>query len=199
MRWERTLPYGVPPFLWDQPARCCCTQSVPCLLFVLAWGVPPLLVGHAMRWERMLPYRGGTRGVPPFALALSARRGLAWSPPPLLPARGLCARLGQGVPILVPVPVCRGVLRWYARGPPSLPPLRASGARCWVGGSPPPSSPPRPLALGAGCRSGEPIVNVRPASGPRAQRARWGPPSGSQGPPRGGFSCWASRGSPLGP
>ena len=49
--WERTLPYGgVPLFIWSRPARQRRMRSVPCpLIFLLAWGVPPLLVWHDMR------------------------------------------------------------------------------------------------------------------------------------------------------
>ena len=45
VRWERTL-----------------IRRCPILLVLLAWGVFLLLIGHAMRWERTLPYSG----VPPF-------------------------------------------------------------------------------------------------------------------------------------
>ena len=86
-----------------------------------------------------------------------------------------------------------------AREFPPVHPLHASGARCWVGGSPPPSPPLRLLALGAGCRSGGRLVAVRPVLGPCAPSARCGTPSGSSGPPRGGFPQWASRGSPSAP
>ena len=67
MCWERTLLYrGVPPFLWAWPARRRRARSVPCpllpsrgvhplLLVLLARGVPLLLIGHVMRWERTLP------------------------------------------------------------------------------------------------------------------------------------------------
>ena len=107
------------------------------------------------------------------------------SPPPLLPARGLRARLGRGGS--------------RPRPGPRLPGGSRGGL---LGGRPPvsPSPPPPPHALGAGCRSGGGgLVNVRPALGPRAPRARWGPPSGCRSPPRGGFPLWASRGSPLAP
>ena len=86
--WERTLPYGrVPPFLWALSTLRRRARSVPfslvCLLVCLVQGVPPLLVGHAMRWECMLPYRG----IPPLSLTLPARRGRARTVPPfLLPA-----------------------------------------------------------------------------------------------------------------
>ena len=96
-------------------------------------------------------------------------------------------------------PSAGGVPGRSARGLPPLPPLRAFGARCWEGGSPPPPPPPRPLALGASCRLGVPLVTVRPLSGPRAPRARWGTPSGSRSPPCGGFYLWASWGSPPSP
>ena len=66
VRWERTLSDGrVPPFFWDRSVRRRHAQSITspfvCLLVRLTQGVSPLLVGHAIRWEHMLPYRG----VPP--------------------------------------------------------------------------------------------------------------------------------------
>ena len=76
--------------------------------------------------------------------------------------------------------------------------LRASGVRCWSGGSSPPSPPLRPLALSAGSYSGGLLVSVLPW-GPRTPCARRGGPSGSGGPPRGGFprrSSWVSPPSP---
>ena len=96
------------------------------------------LVGHAMRWERMLPYRG----FPPFALALPARRGRAWSvPPSLLPVRGLRVQLGREVTVLFLVPVCRrGPKLVYSGDPP-----RAPAAGRWhtlLGGGFPSPFPP---------------------------------------------------------
>ena len=82
------------------------------------------------------------------------------------------------------------------RGLSPVPLLRASGARCWVGGSPPQYPPLRPLALGAGCRSGDNLVVVHPVLGPRAPSARWGPPSGSSGPPRRGYPAGTLGGPP---
>ena len=80
MRWECTLTYmEVSPFLWDRHALQRRARSVPCTLCcLLSWGVPPLLVWHALRWERKLPYRG----VPPLSLALTARRERERSVPP---------------------------------------------------------------------------------------------------------------------
>ena len=83
-----------------------------------------------------------------------------------------------------------------AWGLPPVPLLRASGARCWAGGPPPPSSPLRPLALGAGSCSGGSLVSVRPVLGPRAPCACWRPPYGLSVSPRGGFPCRASNPPP---
>ena len=101
MRLVRTLPYwGVSPFLREQPA-----WSVPYSLICLALGVPLLLLEHAMRWERTLPYRG----VPPSSWLRQCFVGACGPcPPPLLPARSLCAPLGRGVPVLFQGPAPRG-------------------------------------------------------------------------------------------
>ena len=107
------------------------------------------------------------RGVSPLFLALSAPG----------------ARLPGGVAV-----VC-------AWGTPPVPLLRASGARCWLGISPSPSPPLRPLALCAGCRSEGILVSVLPW-GPHTPYTLLRAPSGSGGPPHGGFPCWSSRGSP---
>ena len=86
-----------------------------------------------------------------------------------------------------PEVVCSGA-------PPPVPLLSAAGAHCLVGGPPP--LPPQPLALGAGGRSGGPLVAIRPLSGSCALRDNKDPPSGSWCPPCGGVSHWYSRGSP---
>ena len=65
-----------PPFLWARPAHRRRGRSVPCsllpprgvhppLLCLLDRGLPLLLLGHTVRWERTLPYRG----VPPVVRA----------------------------------------------------------------------------------------------------------------------------------
>ena len=196
---------------------------IPCALSTRCFtGVPPLPLGLSRaplaRVVRPLtpfilglgssPYPGGACHVlGAYAVVQGGsplRPGSAcapWAPavrPPPPPACARFARVaGAGGPCPRPVPrLPGGVLRWSAQWLPPLSPLRASGARCWVGGSPPPPPPPRPLALGAGCRSGGPIVTVCPVSVPRVIRAFWGPLSGSRSPPCGGFSCWDSRGSP---
>ena len=198
VRWERTMPgKRVSPFLWDWSAHRRRARSVPfplvCLLICLAWGFYPLLVGHAMRWERMLPYRG----VPPLFLALAMRQRAQSAPPPSYP-HAVCARgWGGGILSSTMAPSAGGVPVLCAWGLPPVLLLHASGARCWSVGSPTPSTPLRPLVLGAGCGSGGPLVSVRPTWGPRAPCACWGPPSGSGGPPHGGFPCWSSRPPPL--
>ena len=79
MLWECTLPYGgVSPFVWDPSARRRLARSVPCLLVCLAQRFPSLLVGHAIRWERMLPYKGGD----PSPCLFLHSMGLRGLPPP---------------------------------------------------------------------------------------------------------------------
>ena len=95
-------------------------------------------------------------------------------------------------------PVCQGGSRWVVLGGSPVPLLRASGVRCWAGGSPPPSPPLLTLALGAGCCSGGLLVSVLPWA-PRTPCARWGPPFGSGGPPCGGFPRRSSQVSPPSP
>ena len=62
-------------------------------------------------------------------------------PHPLLPARGLSALLGQGVPLCVLVPVVWGVPCCCVWGSPPVPLLSDVVMRCWVGGTPPPFPP----------------------------------------------------------
>ena len=188
VRWERMLLYsGVPPFLWDRPARHRHVRSGPLLsarglrpllLFLMSRGVPLLLLGHAMRWACTLTYRG----VPPFVQARPTRRGPARSIPcPLMPARGLRLLLGRRGGIPLPGPCCLGGSRGgVIGGSPPCPSCALLG-----GGSPPPPPPRRPLVLGAGGRSGGALGSVRPPFGFRALRARWEPPSGSCSPPHG--------------
>ena len=121
------------------------------------------------------------------------------SPPPPARARFACTAGEGGVPSSSLSPSAGGVPGLSAQGLPPVTLLRASGARCWVGGSPPPSSPLRPLVLGAGCLWGGGLVAVRPVLEPRAPSTPWGLPSGSSGPPCGEFPRWSSRGSPPAP
>ena len=63
---------GGPPLHWVWSARRLRPRSIPCPTFRLLWGVVPLILAwHALRWEHKLPYRG----VPPFSLSHTARRG----------------------------------------------------------------------------------------------------------------------------
>ena len=126
----------------------------PSLATSSAWigGFPP-------SWSGM-PCAGSAcccTGPSPLALTLPVRRGHARSiPPPLLPTRGLRARLGQGASVLNLVPVCQGGRRVFCSG--ALP--HAPAACLWralLGGVYPPPPPPlQSLALGAGCCWGGP-------------------------------------------
>ena len=119
---------------------------------------------------------GAQSTVPGGSSLLPGSDRAPWELPPLLLllARGLCAQLGlsrSAPPPSYQCAVCArgwggGTLSWCralsaggvlvgcAGGLPPVPLLRASGARCWLGGSTPPSPPLQPLALSAGCRSG---------------------------------------------
>ena len=159
----------VPPFLWDQPARRWQARSVSCPLFVLAQGSPP-------SWSGM-PCAGSacchTGGSPPLPCAVCR------NDPPSSPScpRAVCARCSDGgSPSSSWSPSVGGVLMWSAWGLPPLPPMRASGVHCWAGGSPPPSLPPRPLALGAGCSSGGPSSPLALAGSPALQELAGGHP-----------------------
>ena len=139
-----------------------------------------------------MPFRGSPTS--PFLCPRAV--GHAQSAPPLLPTFGLRTRLGRSAPVLYLVPVCRGVPGLSAQGLPPVPLLRASSALLG-GGSLPPSSPQRPLALGAGCCLGGLLVFVCPVLVPRTPCARWVPLPVLVVTLVGGFPCWASRGSPL--
>ena len=180
MRWKRTLPYTPPPFVWDQSARRRRARSVPFPLVCLDRGVPPLLVWHAMRWERMLPYRG----VPPSPWLCPHDMGAHGPPPPPSCPRAVCVcGWGGGLSDSTWSLSVGGVPGLSARGLPPMPLMRASGARCWARGSPPPSLPLWPLTLGAGCRSGGPsslsVLSWAPALLARAGDPLlvWWPPS----------------------
>ena len=84
----------------------------------------------------MLPFGG----VPPFLQARPAYGGCVWPVPlPLLPTRGLRVLLGLGGGgIFVLGPVVRGIPALLCLGVPPVPLLHDVGARCWVGGPPPP-------------------------------------------------------------
>ena len=115
VRWERTLPFRGYP-----------------LLLLLDQGFPLLPLVHTVRWERTLPFGG----VFPFLRARSACCGRARPVPhPLLPARGLRALLGLGVPICVLGLVTREVPRCCVQGPPSAP-AEHRGKALLGGGSP---------------------------------------------------------------
>ena len=127
----RCLAGASPPFHWAWAARRLRPRSVPCPTFrLLAWGVTPLLAWHALRWERKLPYRG----VPPFPMSLTARRGRGRSAPPPSCPRAVCARgWGGGGGPPGSGPRLTGGSGGLCLGDPPVPLLRASGARCWSG------------------------------------------------------------------
>ena len=128
-----------------------------------------------MRWECTRP----CRGVPSFVRGFPARGGRArFFPRPLLPARCLCSLLGRGGASSSWALSTGGVPWWCYQWFPPVPPLRAAGVRCWVGGPPPHSSPWRPLALGERNRSGggSPPSLHRPVPAPSL-------PSGGLSPP----------------
>ena len=115
------------------------------------------------------------------------------------PARARFVRAaGAGDPVLVLGPACRGVPVGCAGGIPHVLLLHVSGARCWLRGSPSPSPPLGPLALSVGCHLGGLLVSVLPW-GSCTTCVRQGAPSGSGGPPCGGFSRLSSPVSPLFP
>ena len=79
------------------------------------------------------------QGVPPLLLGLACAlwARAACPPPPPARAQFVCTA-GAGGPPLRPGPGrARGVLRCCVQGFPPVPPLRAVGARCWVGGPSP--------------------------------------------------------------
>ena len=184
---------GAPFLLWAQPARRRRARSVPCPLIYLAQGVTLLLLRYAMRWKGTLPYRG----VPPFVLDRPVRRGRArYVPLPLLPARGLRALLGRGVPVLFLGPVCRGGPEVVCSGDPPCAPAARRWRALLGGGSPSPFFPSSAARVRRGRPFGGPLVAVCPLLGSRALRAHWEPPSGSRSPPHGGVSRWSSQGPP---
>ena len=61
-------------------------------------------------------------------------------------------------------PPHRGLSHWCSHGSPPDSLLRAMGARCWVGVTPTPPPPCRPLTLGARDRSGGTLSSVSPSA-----------------------------------
>ena len=168
---------GVPPFHRAWAARRLRPQSVPwpsCRL--LEWGVAPFLAWHALNWERKLPVPGGPPLLPGSDRALWAREVCSPLPHPSH-ARFACA---AGAGLVCPPPSCPRV-------------VCACGQEGRVVTSP---FPPYTASRG---KRGLPFRGVLFSVlswGTRAPCARWGPPSGSGGPPRGGFPCRSFRVSP---
>ena len=205
---------GVPSSRSGMPcagSACCCTGGSSS-----SSGISPRAVGArgpfpapSSTWLRGFPSSCSgmpcdgsacchTGGYPPSSwLGSHAVGARSPSPSPCCP-RAVCARSwGGGGPSSSWALSPGGVPRWCAQGFPSVPPLRAAGARCWVGGPPHPSPPPRPLALGAGGRSGgDPRLDPSAVGLPRS-KSLLGSPLWIMVPPSQGGSLAGAPGGPL--
>ena len=141
--------------------------------------------------------RGHTGGSPPSSwIGLRAVGARGQSPTPSC-LHGVCARCWGGGGPSSSWSLSPGGFPWWCDWEfPPVPLLHAVDAHCGVGVPPPPSPPLRPLALGAGVRSGGRLISVRPPSGSCTLRACWDLPSGSCSPLHGGVSRCCARGSP---
>ena len=178
VRWERTLIKGSPCGLLG--------VQYPPPLHAIIWectllgGAPSSssLIGESphLSWSCCsLVAHAAVRVVPPLRSALSCMLFAHTVCPPPPPARAQFVRaVGDRGPLLVPVP-CHAVgSRAAVFGSLPMPPMRAVGARFWVGGPPPPPPPSSAARVKRAQLFGGSLASFSPPSGSCTGSARCG-------------------------
>ena len=185
----RSWGLGVCPFLSCHALGTHADRGVPPPLPLLPLGSggspPPSQTFRAMGGHAAV---GGGPPLHPGLAHATWARAVRPLPPPARARFARAAGAGGILPCLGPC--CTGGTVMVQSAVPPIDLSACRGRAPLDGGSLPPSPLQRPLALGAGNRSGEPLVVVRPPSGSSALRARWESPSDSWSPSsRGGIPC----------